>query len=226
MNKKTAAIIVAGGTGNRMNSDIPKQFIKLCGSEIICYTVNTFINCNFIDKIVIVSHKDYINHCKNLFKGIDNISIVTGGNTRQESVYNGLKEVSDCSYVLVHDAVRCLVTVAEIEKLYNTLLQKGSCTLAVKVKDTVKKSDSDNTVTATIPRENLWQIQTPQAFLTSELILAHELAVKTQFEGTDDCSLMENVKKPITLVEGNYENIKITTPSDLEIAKVFLKGRM
>lgn len=226
MNKKTAAIIVAGGTGNRMNSDIPKQFINLCGKEIICHTVNTFINCGFIDKIVIVCHKDYINHCQNLFKDINNISFVTGGSTRQESVYNGLKEVTDCSYVLVHDAVRCLVTVEEIQKLYDTLHQKGSCTLAVKVKDTIKMADNDNTVTATVPRENLWQIQTPQAFLTSELTKAHELALKTSFNGTDDCSLMENAKKSITLVEGSYENIKITTPSDLEIAKVFLKGRM
>ncbi|MBR3934621.1 MAG: 2-C-methyl-D-erythritol 4-phosphate cytidylyltransferase [Clostridia bacterium] len=225
MTRKTVAIIVAGGTGSRMNSDIPKQFLSLSGEEIISHTVKVFEKCDFIDEIIIVCHKDYIGHCKKLFINIKNLSVIEGGNTRQESVFNGLNASKDSKYVLIHDAVRCLVTKEEIKNLYSTLISDGSCTLAVKVKDTIKMSGENNTVIKTIPRENLWQIQTPQAFLTNEIYNAHLYAKKTGFVGTDDCSVMENANKPIILVEANYENIKITTPSDMEIAKVFLKGR-
>ena len=225
MSHKTAAIIVAGGTGNRMGADVPKQFLPLCGKEIIAYTVETFASCDFIDKIIIVCHADYLEHCKELFGSVSNVFYTTGGATRQESVSRGLTLAQDSDYVLVHDAVRCLVSEDEITSLYRTLTDKGSCTLAVRVKDTVKTADTDNIVTSTIPRDNLWQIQTPQAFVTKELTKAHSYAVETGFTGTDDCSVMENMKKSIILVEGRYENIKITTPSDLEIAKVFLKGR-
>lgn len=225
MKHKTTAIIVAGGTGNRMGADIPKQFLPLCGKEIISYTVETFASCDFIDEIIIVCHADYLEHCKELFGSIESVSYITGGATRQDSVSKGLTLAQDSDYVLVHDAVRCLVSKDEIECLYTTLTDKGSCTLAVRVKDTVKTADNDNIVTSTIPRDNLWQIQTPQAFVTKELAAAHSYAAQTGFVGTDDCSVMEHMKKPIILVEGRYENIKITTPSDLEIAKVFLKGR-
>lgn len=225
MSHKTAAIIVAGGTGNRMGAGVPKQFLPLFGKEIITYTAETFASCDFIDKIIIVCHADYLEHCKELFASVESISYITGGATRQESVSRGLTLAHDCDYVLVHDAVRCLVSESEIRSLYNTLTDKGSCTLAVRVKDTVKSADDNNIVTSTIPRENLWQIQTPQAFVTKELIRAHAYARENGFVGTDDCSLMEHMHRPIVLVEGRYENIKITTPSDMEIAKVFLKGR-
>ena len=136
----------------------------------------------------------------------------------------GLKEAFDCEYVFVHDAVRCLIEENHIKTLYEELLNGKSCTLAVRVKDTIKIADENNVVTNTPDRSRLWQIQTPQAFLVSELLSAHEHAVKTGFEGTDDCSVMEHFEKKITLVEGSYKNIKITTPSDIEIAKVFMKG--
>jgi len=225
LTQKTVAIIVAGGTGSRMNSDIPKQFLSLCGEEIISHTVKTFSKCEFVDSIIIVCHKDYIDHCTELFKDLKNVQVIEGGSTRQESVYKGLCSCQKSKYVLIHDAVRCLVTKEEITNLYNTLTANGSCTLAVKVKDTIKMSDENSVVVKTVPRENLWQIQTPQGFLTEEIYNAHRYAIETQFLGTDDCSVMENANKPIILVEASYENIKITTPSDIEIAKVFLKGR-
>ncbi len=225
MDKQTTAIIVAGGTGSRMGTDIPKQFLKLNNKELISYTLETFALCDFVDKIIVVCHKDYIKHCTELTKSIAKDSaVICGGNSRQESVYKGLMETKS-GYVLIHDAVRCLVTLEEIKKLYETLLQCGSCTLAVKVKDTVKMSDNEDFVLNTLPRDFLWQIHTPQAFLKDELLYAHEYALKTGFTATDDCSVMENINKKVKLVEGRYENIKITTPSDLEIAKVFLKGR-
>lgn len=225
MNKNLAAVIVAGGTGSRMGGDIPKQFLKINGKEIISHTLSVFENCSFTDKIIIVCHGDYLDLCKELSKGIKkDVQVIKGGKTRQESVYLGIKEVSDTKYVLVHDAVRCLVEIPHIEKLYNELLKGNSCTLAVKVKDTIKEADENNLVVSTPKRSRLWQIQTPQAFLTSELLSAHEYAIKNSFEGTDDCSLMEYFGKKIVLVEGSYKNIKITTKSDIEIAKVFMKG--
>jgi 2-C-methyl-D-erythritol 4-phosphate cytidylyltransferase len=225
LNKRLAAIIVAGGTGSRMGTDVPKQFIKINGKEIILHTISTFEKCDFIDKIIVVCHRDYLDFCKSLFSDVKkDITVTEGGNTRQQSVFKGLKEAQDCEYVLVHDAVRCLIEEPHIKMLYNELLNGNSCTLAVRVKDTIKIADENNIVTNTPERSKLWQIQTPQAFLISELLSAHEYAVKTSFDGTDDCSVMEHYGKKITLVEGSYKNIKITTPSDIEIAKVFMKG--
>lgn len=225
MNKKIAAIIVAGGTGSRMGTDVPKQFIKINGKEIILHTLSVFEKCDFIDKIIVVCHSDYLKFCNSLFAEVKKDVIVTpGGKTRQESVFCGLKEAKDSEYVFVHDAVRCLIEETHIKMLYNELLKGNSCTLAVRVKDTIKIADENNIVTNTPDRSNLWQIQTPQAFLTKELFSAHEYAKKMGFEATDDCSVMEHFGKKITLVGGSYKNIKITTPSDIEIAKVFMKG--
>ncbi len=224
MNKNLAAVIVAGGTGSRFGGDTPKQFLKINGKEIISHTLSVFENCSFVDKIIIVCHGDYLDFCNSLSSMLKKDAVVVkGGKTRQESVYLGIKN-ANTKYVLVHDAVRCLVEETHIEKLYNELLKGNSCTLAVKVKDTIKQADEKNLVTNTPQRSKLWQIQTPQAFLTQELIAAHEYAIKSGFEGTDDCSLMEYYGKKILLVEGSYKNIKITTKSDMEIAKVFMKG--
>ena len=224
MNKRLAAIIVAGGTGSRMGTDVPKQFIKLNGKEIILHTISVFEKCDFIDKIVVVCHRDYLEFCKSLFSDVKkNIIVTEGGNTRQQSVFNGLKEARDCDYVLIHDAVRCLIEEKHIKMLYDELLNGNSCTLAVRVKDTIKQADENNIVTNTPDRSKLWQIQTPQAFFVSELISAHEYSIKTSFEGTDDCSVMEHYGKKITLVEGSYKNIKITTQTDIQLANSYLQ---
>ncbi len=225
MNKKTAAIIVAGGSGTRLGGDIPKQFLKINGREIICHTLSVFENCDFIDKIIVVCHKDYLDLCSGITEHLKkDVLVVPGGKTRQESVYSGLKEASDCKYVFIHDAVRCLVEVSHIRMLFEELEKGNSCTLAVRVKDTIKVANENNIVTATPQRSKLWQIQTPQAFAADKLISAHDYAIENGFEGTDDCSVMEYYGEKIVLVEGSYKNIKITTPSDVEIAKVFMKG--
>ncbi len=225
MNNKTALILAAGGVGERMGLNLPKQFIKIRGREIILHTIDRLLLCDFIDKIVIVCHADYVDCCKNLISDIGrDISVIEGGDSRQASVYKGLKELADYKYVLVHDAVRCLIDEKDVRKLADELKSNGSCTLAVKVKDTVKIADGDDFVVNTPDRDKLWQIQTPQAFLTEELISAHDYAEKTAYIGTDDCSLIEHFGKRVKLVEGSYENIKITTASDLKIAEVFLKG--
>lgn len=225
MNSNTAVIIVAGGTGSRMGSGMPKQFLKVMNKEILLHTVETFASCDFVNKIVIVCHSDYTDYCKKLVSEVKkDISVVCGGATRQESVFAGLSEIKEYKYVLVHDAVRCLVTAEDIKKLHAELLSGNSCTLAVRVKDTIKMADDSLFVTDTVPREFLWNIQTPQAFAVSELYSAHKHAIETNFVGTDDCSVVENYGKSVKLVEGSYENIKVTTPSDLKLAEFFMKG--
>jgi len=230
MNNKTlAVVIVAGGNGHRMGSEIPKQFLKVNGAEIIEHTLQTFIECKLAQMIVIVCNKDYIDHTKKLVSAISSdvpIEIVSGGETRQASVYQGLQKVSDFKYVMIHDAVRCCLSVADIHKLFDTLKTSSSCALGVRVNDTIKLADSDScAILKTIDRQNLWHIQTPQAFAVADIIDAHNQALNSGFEATDDCALAERVGMVVKIVEGSYTNIKVTTPSDLILAGEFLKGR-
>ncbi len=225
--KKTALVLVAGGSGTRMGGDLPKQYIKIDGREIIEYTLSAFYKSKTIDKFIVVCAKPYIEHIKTLLEVFDNdipYFVTEGGITRQASVYNGLKLASDCDYVMIHDAVRCCITVDEIKKLHNTLLQEKSCALGVRVKDTIKLSDNNNSICTTLNRDNLWHIQTPQAFVTADIIRAHELAKKQDFFATDDCAVAENANINITIVEGNDTNLKVTTPIDLIVATQILKG--
>lgn len=221
---KVCAIIVAGGVGSRIGEKIPKQFLKINNKEIIKYTLDTFSSCEIIDSITIVCHKDYIDYMNNLIKDYScDINVVSGGRTRQESVYIGLKSISESRFVLIHDAVRCLVTLDEITKLYQKLIQGSACTLGVRVKDTLKKSDNDNKIISDTDRNNLWHIQTPQCFETHEILTAHEYAISKNIDVTDDTSLYSLLGKKVEIVEGSSKNIKITTKEDIEIASLFLK---
>ena len=228
-NKTLAVVIVAGGSGQRMGSKIPKQFIKVNGAEIIEHTVRVFLECKLAQKIVIVCNKDYIDHTKELVSPLSScvpIEVISGGATRQASVYEGLQKVSDFDFVMIHDAVRCCLSVEDIHKLFDTLKTSVSCALGVRVNDTIKLADSDSgTILKTIDRQNLWHIQTPQAFAVADIINAHNQAINSGFEATDDCALAERVGMVVKIVEGSYTNIKVTTPSDLILAGEFLKGR-
>lgn len=226
--KSTAVVLVAGGSGLRMGTDIPKQFIKIEGREIIEHTLSVFLQSEVADKIVIVCKKAYIAHVNQLVSKLSSpipIIIAEGGFTRQSSVYNGLLKAADCEYVMIHDAVRCCITVEDIRKLKDNLSYCDSCALGVKVKDTIKLADgtSDN-ILKTINRKNLWHIQTPQAFKTADIISAHELAINNGFEATDDCAIAEKAGMTVNIVEGSYSNIKVTTPVDLILAREILKG--
>lgn len=225
----TAVILVAGGSGLRMGTDIPKQFISIEGREIIEHTLYTFIKSDIAYKIVIVCSRAYIAHTEQLVSNISSqipIIVTEGGTTRQASVYKGLLEAADCEYVMIHDAVRCCITLEDIIKLRDNLAYCNSCALGVKVKDTIKLADgSSRNILKTIDRDNLWHIQTPQAFKTQEILSAHRLALKTGFEATDDCALAENAGMTVNIVEGSYSNIKVTTPTDLIFARELLKGR-
>lgn len=224
--KFLAVIIVAGGTGSRMGNDLPKQFLKIDGKEIIEYTIDAFIKSQIADKIFVVCHNDYLEHMESIVKKTSPnlpFEIVQGGDNRQKSVYNGLKKAYEYEYVMIHDAVRCCITKEEILSIYGELVKNGSCALGVKTKDTIKVVDSEDAIVQTLDRTHLVQIQTPQAFETKVILKAHENAIKQGIESTDDCSLVENMGQRVNVVYGSYDNIKITTPGDMLIAKEILK---
>lgn len=229
--KKSApvsAIVVAGGKGERMGGEVPKQFMEVMGKPVLSYTIHALSACPEISEIIIVTLGDYLVFCKDLvdeFRFQKVSKIICGGKQRQDSVYNGLLELSeDVRYVAVHDGVRPLVEPGIVSACIAAAKQHGAAAAAVKSKDTVKITDNEQMITATADRETLWFVQTPQVFERELLLEAHRSAIEAQVHATDDCMLVERLGRPIKLVEGNYENIKITTPQDLFIMEGLLNG--
>ena len=221
-----AAIIVAGGRGERMGANCPKQFLSVNGKEIIEYTIDTFVRSKIFSQIVVVCHKDYLAHTSEMAKSYERLTkfcVTEGGQTRQESVVCGLNQITDAEYVMIHDAVRCCVKESDILKLCSALKKSDGCVLGVKVTDTIKMSDDSLNIVSTVDRTNLWHIQTPQAFRTSVIMDAHKKAYDSGFNATDDCSVAEFAGVNVKIVEGSYSNIKITTPSDILLAQQYLK---
>ncbi len=222
---KVSALIVAGGVGSRMGASVPKQFIEVLGKPVIAYTLDAFSNNNGVDEIVIVTLDDYMVFCKDIVDlfGFSKVkSIICGGTTRQESVYKGLLEVTG-EYVLIHDGARPLVSQSIINDCIDTLTSKGACAVGVKVKDTLKIADDEKVIKATPDREHIYAIQTPQCFVTEEIINAHKAAIDASYVGTDDAVLYERVGGEVRIVDGEYTNIKITTPIDIAVMEVYLQ---
>lgn len=219
-----SVIIVAGGSGSRMNMNINKQFIKINEKEVIAHTIDKFYKNEYIDEIILVVKEDEIDYFKeNIIKkyGYKNIKIALGGKERQDSVYNGLKIVDkNCDMVLVHDGARPFVS-KEIIKKAVTETKKASV-IGVRVKDTIKVVNN-NEIISTPNRNTLWAIQTPQTFKYDLLKRAYEKAYEENFYGTDDSSLVENLGEKVNIIEGSYENIKITTKEDLNMAYQIIK---
>jgi len=217
-------VVVAAGKGTRMNMNINKQYINVGGIPILARTLNVFDALNYIDEIVLVVHCDDVLYCKEKIIGENNYkkikSVVTGGETRQESVFNGLKEVSQNSdIVLIHDGARPFVDEDSVARCIEAAKQYGVATVAVPVKDTIKSADSEDFVHSTLDRSVLWSIQTPQAFRYDIIMDSHKQAQKDGFIGTDDTVLAERLGNKIKLVMGTYNNIKITTREDLIFAE-------
>ncbi len=223
---KVSALIVAGGTGSRMGTDIPKQFLELSGKPVIAYTIEAFEKSDFIDEIVIVTLEEYIVYCKDIVDsyGLSKVKkIVSGGSTRQESVYKGLMEITG-EYVLIHDGVRPFVRREIIKECVDTVTGGYACAVGVKVTDTLKIADDNKIITSTPDRERMYSIQTPQCFKTEEIINAHKSAIESCFSGTDDAVLYERLGKQVKVVEGDYSNIKITSPIDISIMEAYLQN--
>ncbi len=223
--QKVSALIVAGGVGSRMGTDIPKQFLELSGKPVIAYTVEAFEKSDFIDEIVIVTLEEYIVYCKDIMEsfGFSKVKkIISGGDTRQKSVFKGLNEITG-EYVLIHDGVRPFVRNDIIKNCVDTVTGGYACAVGVKVTDTLKVVDDSNIITSTPDREYMYLIQTPQAFCTDDIIQAHKLAEQDGFFGTDDAVLYERLGKKVKVVEGDYSNIKITVPIDISIMEAYIE---
>lgn len=220
-------VIVAAGTGSRMNMGINKQFIKLEGKEIIAYTIEKFYNNSNIEDIVVVVKEDESEFFKKeiLDKyNFKNIKIAYGGKERQDSVYNGLKLLDKkCDVVLIHDGARPFVSDKIIYNCIEEVKEHKAIVVGVPVKDTIKVIDNDKNIVDTPNRSVLWAVQTPQTFDYNILLDAYKDAFKSGFYGTDDAMLVERIGYKVKMVEGSYNNIKITTQEDLSVGSQILK---
>jgi 2-C-methyl-D-erythritol 4-phosphate cytidylyltransferase len=218
-------IIVAGGKGSRMQSNTPKQFIEINGEAVIVRTIKAFLNYNSLIKIIISVHKDFKVYLEELLlkHGLNknNIQITLGGETRFQSVKNGLSLIEDQNAIVgIHDAARPFVSIQTIKTCFDTAKEKGNATPFVFVTDTIRKVDGQ--FNSSVDRSLFRIIQTPQCFLASKIKDAFAQEYNPIF--TDDASVLEYNGEKINLVEGNIENIKITTPFDLSIAKTLLNN--
>lgn len=222
---KKTAIIVAGGSGQRMGTALPKQFLAIEGKSILLHTVDQFVAAYTDINFVIVLPADYIQEGQNLIasSGLTQyFQFVAGGETRFQSVKNGLAQVDPQSIVFVHDAVRCLLTPTLIQRCYQQALEKGSAIPAVSSTDTIRILEG--TKHHVVNREHVMMIQTPQTFKTDNLKKAFDQAYKPSF--TDEANVLEASGEEVFLIEGEYENIKITRPLDLAIAEYILAKRV
>jgi len=223
----TGVVIVAAGSGKRMGGQRNKLWLPLAGEPILAHTVRLFATHRDVDHIVlVVSEQDHADVRKWLQKEAIQLTVVLGGAERQDSVRNGLGALSEnCTYVLVHDAARPFVTREQISEMIKQVEHDQATIMAVPVKDTIKVVGATGIVEATPARESLWAVQTPQAFRMSLLREAHEAAQRAGKVGTDDAMLVEWLGHSVTVVQGSYENIKITTPDDLWFGEEILRKR-
>lgn len=226
---KHYAIIVAGGMGQRMGTVVPKQFLQLGKKPIIAWSIETFAASPLIDKIIIVIHPDYKQQLEDVihtyFPDTD-IIITHGGQTRQESCFNGLQAYDFASddIVLIHDAARPFITDDMIKQCIEIAVLYGACGIYAPVKETIAQVN-DSTVTHILPRETLYAAQTPQCFRYSIIMDAHQKArERNMTNATDDVSLALLAGYTVKAITGDfYTNIKITTNEDMELAKLLIK---
>jgi 2-C-methyl-D-erythritol 4-phosphate cytidylyltransferase len=223
---KVTAIIAAAGAGRRMKADRPKQLLVLHKTPILIYTIRKFDACPLVDVVIVAAPRGSVEEVRRLVTAanfLKPVTVVQGGNRRQDSVSVAMQQLSpDTTIVAVHDAVRPFVSVGEIEDVIREADKRGAAILAVPIVDTVKQVDQ-NVVDSTVAREHLVFAQTPQAFRVEILRQAFEHARRDDYYGTDEASLVERMGEPVWIVRGSERNIKITRPSDLTLARVFLE---
>ena len=215
MSQNNLAIILSGGIGKRFDKNTPKQFFEINGNSILEISVNKFIETKLFKKIIIVTHKDYLSLTKNIFKNTS-VDFVIGGETRQESVLNGLIKAQDLniSNVLIHDSVRPLATKKLIFNILKKLDKKDCVIPMLSVKDSIRKFNNKNY--EDIDRKFVKIIQTPQGFKYKKILKAH-LKLKNE-NLTDDSIIASRCKNKIDMIKGEINNIKITTKEDLVMA--------
>lgn len=229
---KFAAVVLSAGTGSRMKSDIPKQYMDLNGKPVIYYSLKAFEDNGF-SSIVLVCGKDDVEYCQKEIVEKYNLkavkAVVPGGKERYHSVYEGLKAVEGADYVFIHDGARPMINQDIINRLKEAVVAEEAAVAGMPVKDTIKIVDEDAYVSETPERKYVWQVQTPQCFAFPIIYEAYKSIIQDEEEGwsipvvTDDAMVLSYVTDhEIKMVEADYRNIKITTPEDLLIAKMFL----
>ena len=214
---KINAIITAGGTSSRFGNK-NKLLEKINGREVIKYTVDAFDKSN-VDEIIICANKSIIDELSQIFADYDRVKIIEGGQTRQQSVYNGLK-YEICDYVLIHDGARPVITTELINTCVDMVKEVDAISVMTKTIDTIKEVEHGKII-KTIDRAKLYNTQTPQGFKYDLILRAHEKVKGRNF--TDDAGMVEELGIGVYVVDGSYKNIKITTQNDIELAKIYLE---
>lgn len=220
-------VIVAAGRGTRMGTKESKQYLQLGDKPILVHTLELFQAMDSVKEVALAVGSDDVVRCSDWVRqyGLTKVTaIVAGGKERQHSVFRGLQALTS-EWVMVHDGVRPLVTADAVRACCSAAEQSGASVLAVPVKDTIKQVNEAGVIVSTPDRRSLWAIQTPQAFHRVLLQEAHERAQSEGFIGTDDAMVVERMGIPVTVAEGEYTNIKITTPEDLPWAEFLLAKR-
>jgi 2-C-methyl-D-erythritol 4-phosphate cytidylyltransferase len=225
---KVFAIIPAAGSGTRIGGQIKKQFLPLKGKPIIVHTIQQFEHCPDVDEIALAVPESAVVEIENLISRyrLDKVSkVVVGGTKRQDSVANALKRliISDTDIIMVHDGVRPFIETKRISHLIKVCKEYDAAVVAVQPKDTIRRSTGGHFFDQTLDRSALWLIQTPQVFRAKLLFKAFEKAKKEKFYSTDEAALVERLEKKARIVEGSYDNIKITTPEDFELGLLILE---
>ncbi len=227
---KFTAIVLSAGKGSRMNSGTHKQYLLLNGRPVITYSLEAFEKSP-VDEVILVTGQGEEEYCRKEIVeayGFSKVGkIVAGGKERYHSVFCGLQAVTDTDYVLIHDGARPFVTEAIIARTMETVRKTNACVVGMHVKDTIKITDEKDIVKETPERNNVWMVQTPQAFSCPLISHAYEkMLLQEDVAITDDAMVVEKMcQVPVTLIEGSYRNIKITTPEDMLVAEAFLNAK-
>lgn len=236
--EKCVAVILAGGQGRRMGTALAKQYLLIQGKPVLWYSLNAFEQSDLIDEIILVAGKGQISYCrqeiveKYRFRKVK--EIVEGGAERYHSVWEALRVLEQRrleGYVFIHDGARPFVNEEILQRAYEEVCRSRACVVGMPVKDTIKIADEKGCISMTPKRSLVWQIQTPQVFSSELIIPAYKELIKNEkklleqgVQITDDAMVVEQMCGcPVCLVEGSYENIKITTPEDLKIAEIFVR---
>lgn len=220
---RTTVLLLAGGKGTRMNLPTPKQFLKLKDKPIALHSYELFLSMPEIQEIVVVCEPEYRHyfHVETISK---TVSFALPGDRRQDSVYNGFTAIQRPSdFVCIHDAARPFITPMLVQNVLSAAIEHGAAAAGMPIKFTLKEHDGHEFVKSTPDRSKYWEIQTPQVIRTKLFAEGYEQMGNEQTV-TDDVSLIELLKLPVKLVQGSYQNIKITTPEDLAFARHYCSG--